>query len=153
VPVGQEPLTGMLPDQAPAATHAVALVEDQLSVELLPLVIELGLALKLTTGAAAFTDTVADCEALPPLPVQVSKYVALVVRAPVDRVPWVGWLPDHAPEAVQLVALVEVQLSVALPPLVTALGPTLKVRVGVGDLTDTVADCDALPPGPEQVRV
>ena len=49
----------------------VALVDDQLIVEALPLVIELGLALTLTVGAAALTETVADCAALPPDPVQV----------------------------------------------------------------------------------
>jgi hypothetical protein len=61
--------------------------------------------------------------------------------------------PDHAPEAMQVVAFVAVQFRVALPPVAIALGPTLKFTVGVGDLMDTVADCDALPPGPEQVSV
>jgi hypothetical protein len=32
----------------------------------------LGLALKVTDGAGAVTETVADCAALPPAPVQVS---------------------------------------------------------------------------------
>ena len=71
-PVDWEPLTGIVPDQAPEALQAVALVEDQLKVALLPLVSELGLALKVTVGAAALTDTVADCAAEPPGPVQVS---------------------------------------------------------------------------------
>ncbi len=62
-------------------------------------------------------------------------------------------LPDHAPEAVQVVALAETQVSVALPPLVIALGPTLRLTVGTGDFTVTVADCAALPPGPVQVKV
>jgi hypothetical protein len=51
-----------------------------------------------------------------------------------------GLLPDQAPEAVQAVALVADQFRVALAPLVIALGPTLKVTVGVGDLMETVAD-------------
>jgi hypothetical protein len=34
-----------------------------------------------------------------------------------------------------------------------ALGPTLKLTVGGGDLTVTVVDCAALPPGPEQLSV
>jgi hypothetical protein len=62
----------MLPDHAPDAEHNVAFVTDQVSVDLLPLVTELGLALRLTVGAGDFTDTVADCVALPPAPVQVS---------------------------------------------------------------------------------
>ena len=67
-----EPLTALLPDQAPEAVHDVALVDDQLNVEAPPLAMVLGLAVKLTVGAAAVTETVADCVALPPVPVQVS---------------------------------------------------------------------------------
>ena len=66
-----EPLTGLLPDQAPEAVQEVALVADQVKVELLPLITELGLALRLIVGAGDFTDTVADCAALPPAPEQV----------------------------------------------------------------------------------
>ena len=47
-------------------------MEDQLIVDALPLVIELGFAPSVTVGADALTDTVADCAALPPAPVQVS---------------------------------------------------------------------------------
>ncbi len=61
--------------------------------------------------------------------------------------------PDQAPEAVQAVAFVADQFNVALPPLVIALGPTLKVTVGVGDLIETVADWAAVPPAPAQVNV
>ncbi len=70
-----------------------------------------------------------------------------------DCVPCTAFVPDQAPEAVQEVALVADQFNVALPPLTTALGPTLRLTVGVGDLMDTVADWAALPPGPEQVSV
>ena len=62
-------------------------------------------------------------------------------------------VPDQAPEAVQELAFMADQFSVALLPLVTALGPTLKLRVGVGGLTETVTDWDALPLGPVQVNV
>jgi hypothetical protein len=51
--------------------QAVALVEDHVSAELAPLVIELGFALKVTVGAGEWTLTVADCAALPPGPVHV----------------------------------------------------------------------------------
>ena len=73
-PVDCEPLVALPPDQPPEAVQAVALVVDQLRVELLPLTMELGLAVKLTVGGgvAAVTETVADWEALPPGPVQVS---------------------------------------------------------------------------------
>jgi len=66
-----EPLVALLPDQAPDAVHEVALVEDQLSVEEAPLAIVLGLALICTVAVGcAVTVTVADCEAVPPVPVQ-----------------------------------------------------------------------------------
>ncbi len=67
-----EPLTALLPDQAPEAVQEVALVLDHVRVELAPLATVLGLAVKLTVGAADVTVTVADCAALPPAPVQVS---------------------------------------------------------------------------------
>ena len=61
----------MAPDHAPEAVHEVALLEDQVNVEAPPRSTVLGLALKLTVGAGfALTVTVADCAAVPPLPVQ-----------------------------------------------------------------------------------
>jgi hypothetical protein len=62
-------------------------------------------------------------------------------------------LPDQVPEAAHEVALAEVQLSVAVPPLLIALGPTLRLTVGAAAFTETVAVCAALPPGPLQLRV
>jgi hypothetical protein len=153
-PLDWEPLIALLPDQPPEAVHAVALLEAQVRVELLPLATVLGLALMLTvTVGFALTDTVADCAALPPGPVQLSVYVELAFSAPVDWVPFTALLPDQAPEAVQEVAFVAVQFNVALLPLLMALGPTLKVTVGAAALMETVADWVAVPPGPEQARV
>ena len=60
-------------------------------------------------------------------------------------------LPDHAPEAVQEVALVEDQLNVDAPPLATVLGLAVRVSVGAGGVTETVTVCVALPPVPVQV--
>ncbi len=68
-----EPLTALAPDHAPEAVHEVALVDDQVKLALLPLVIVLGLAVKATVGAGGVTDTVLDCVALPPGPVQLSE--------------------------------------------------------------------------------
>ena len=67
-----EPFAGLLPDQAPDAVQAVAWVADQLSNEALPLTTVLGLAVSVTAGADVVTETVADCVALLPVPVQVS---------------------------------------------------------------------------------
>jgi len=52
--------------------QAVALVDDQVNDDAAPLLTVVGLAARVTVGAGEVTDTVADCVALPPLPVQVS---------------------------------------------------------------------------------
>jgi hypothetical protein len=69
----------------------------------------------------------------------------------VDWVPLAALTPDHAPEAVQEVAFVAVQVNVALLPLATVLGFAAKVTAGAGEVTDTVVDCVALPPPPVHV--
>ena len=71
-PVDCEPLTGLLPDQAPEAEHEVAFATDHISVELVPFAMVLEAARRLTVGADDFTETVADWVALPPAPVQVN---------------------------------------------------------------------------------
>jgi hypothetical protein len=131
----------------------VALVDDQVKVEPLPLATVLGFALRATVGAGGVTETVTDCVALPPAPVQVSEYVVLAVRAPVDCDPLTALVPDHAPEALHEVALVDDQVRVELAPLVTVLGLALRLTVAVGfGLTVTVVDWMALPPAPLQVN-
>lgn len=144
-----DPLGALGPDQAPDAVHEVALLDDQVSVEAPPLLIVLGLALKLTVaGVCPLTVTVAVCDALPPVPLHVRVYTEVVVSAPVDCEPVTCLTPDQAPEPVHDVALVDDQVSVELPPLDTALGPALSMTVGAAGLTETVADCVALPPAP-----
>ncbi len=59
-PVDDEPLVALAPDQGPEAAHEVALVEDHVSVELAPLAMVLGLALRLMVGAGGVTETVTD---------------------------------------------------------------------------------------------
>jgi hypothetical protein len=70
-PVLCEPLVGSFPLHPPDAEQEVALEDDQANVEAAPLLTVLGLAARLTVGAGVVTVTVADCEALPPAPVQV----------------------------------------------------------------------------------
>jgi hypothetical protein len=78
----------------------------------------------------------------------------LAVSAPVVCEPLVAALaPDQAPDAIQDVALVADQVSKALLPLATVLGPAVKLTVGAGVVTDTVADWAAVPPLPVQLRV
>jgi hypothetical protein len=149
-----EPAVGFEPLQPPEAVQAVASVDDQVNAEVAPLLTVAGVAVRVTAGAGVVTDTVADCTALPPLPVQLRVYVELAARAPVVCEPLTGLAPDHDPEAVQAVALVADQISVELLPLATVLGLAAKPMVGTGCVTETVADCVALlPPVPVQARV
>jgi hypothetical protein len=75
------------------------------------------------------------------------------VSALLDCEPLIALLPDQPPEALQEVALLEDHVRVEAPPWATVLGLALKATVTVGcALTETVADCAALPPAPEHVR-
>ena len=97
--------------------------------------------------------TVVDCDAEPPLPEQVRVYFVVAVRAAVVCDPAVAIEPAQPPEAVHEVALVDDQDRVELLPLAMVLGLALKLTVGAGEVTVTVADCAALPPAPVQVSV
>lgn len=102
---------------------------------------------------AASTVTVADALVVPPDPVQARVNVLVTVSGPVDSpvLLEIALLPDHAPEATQELALLEDQLSVEDPPLVTEPGFAESKTVGRGS-TVTVAEALALPPEPVQVR-
>ena len=54
--------------------------------------------------------------------------------------PFVGSLPDQPPEPVQVLALLEDQLNVADPPLLTVVGLALRLTAGAGVETLTVTD-------------
>jgi hypothetical protein len=141
-PVDCEPLSACVPLQPPDAVQAVALLVDQLRVALAPFATVLGEALKEMVGGGAgeVTDTLVACVALPPAPVQVSVNVLLALSAPVDCEPLKALLPDQPPEALQAVALFEVQDNVALAPLVTVLGLAVIDTVGEAGVTVTVVD-------------
>jgi hypothetical protein len=69
-------------------------------------------------------------------------------------VPLAAFVPFQPPEAMHDVALVELQVSVADPPLAIGLGLAVSVAVGTGlaGVTLTVAPVAALlPPEPVQV--
>jgi hypothetical protein len=146
------PEMALLPDQASEAVQEVALVEDQVSVDDPPLVIDAGFAASDTVGTGGNTVTVADALAVPPGPVQARANVLVLVNAPLGWLPEIVWVPDHAPEARQEVALVEDQVSVEDPPLATNVGFAASDTVGTGGVTVTVADALAVPPGPVQAR-
>ena len=148
-PVDSLPFKDFEPDQSPVAVHDVAFVEDQVNVEELPLGMLVGLALKVSVGGGN-TVTVTLRVIAPPAPVQLKSNVLVFASAPVDALAIVAFVPDHAPEAVQDVALVEDQVSVAAFPTNTLVGLALKVSVGSGR-TVTITFEEVLPPSPTQV--
>jgi hypothetical protein len=98
-PVDWEPLTPLPPDQAPDAVHAVASLAAQVSVDEPPELTVLGLVCKVTCGAWEVTVTVADCDADPPGPAQVSSNSVLFVSGPLVQVPLTGSNPFQPPLA------------------------------------------------------
>ena len=149
-PVEAVPLTALVPDQAPEAVQLVALVVDHVSVDALPLATLVGEAPKVSIGGSMVT--FAFCETLPPGPLQLSVKVEFVVSAPVDAVPATALVPDQAPDAVQLVALVLDHVNVDAAPLATLVGEALKVSVGAGRIvTPTLRLTE--PPAPLQLSV
>jgi hypothetical protein len=126
-PVDALPEVALLPDQAPDAVQEVALVEDQLRVDDPPLVTDVGFAEIDTVGAGGgggvfVTLTWAERLALPFGPLQVSEKLLLVLSGPVDWLPEVALLPDHAPVATHDTVFVELHVSVETPPLATDVG-------------------------------
>jgi len=108
---------------------------------------------RVAVPVVAATVTVADWAAEPPAPVQVKVNFVVVVIPGVLCEPLVGSAPLQPFEALQDVALVDVQVSIDVAPLCTVVGLAPKVTTGAGGVTDTVADCPALPPAPVQVSV
>jgi hypothetical protein len=102
---------------------------------------------------AAAVVTVADCAAEPPEPVHVSVYLVVVVSAAVCCEPLMASEPLQPPDAAHAVAPVEDHVNIDVAPLATVLGVAVKVTVGAGVVTVTIAVCAALPPAPVHVRV
>ncbi len=68
--------------------------------------------------------------------------------------PLVAIGPDQLPEAVQEVALVELQVRVAALPDTTLVGFAVRMSVGAAAVvTVTITDWPMLPPAPVQVSV
>ena len=137
-PVLCVPLVALLPLQPPVAVHEVALVELHVSVELPPLATEVGFAVSVTVGVPGTVTVVVAALLTPLAPTQVKEYTVVAVRAPVLCVPLVALLPLQPPVAVHEVALVELHVSVELPPLAITDGFAINVTVGAG-ITVTVA--------------
>jgi hypothetical protein len=115
-----------------------------------------------TAAIGALTVNFATLVPLAPLsaPEQLSMYAEVPAELGVTcKVPLVFWVPLQAPLAVQDVAFVDDQVSMALWPSAIEVGSTERVTVGAGGggggavFTVSCADACALPPAPLQLRV
>ena len=149
------PFVAFVPLQPPEAVQLDALLVVHVKVDDSPLTTEAGLAVSVTDGALDATVTVAVRLALPPAPAQVSVKLVVAASAPVDWLPLVDFVPLQPPDAAQLDALLELQLSVDAEPLATVDGLTDRVTDGGagGTVTETETVWLTLPPVPEQVSV
>ena len=137
----------------PEAVHEVALVELHVSVDASPLAMVAGFAVSVAVGLGA-TVTVAVAAVLVPLvPVHVREYVVFAVSAPVDWLPLVAFAPANVPpEAVHEVALVELHVSVDVPPLAIVVGLAVRVAVGMVPIVTVAVAAVLVPPAPGQVN-
>jgi hypothetical protein len=148
------PLIPREPLQPWLAVQVVALVVVQVSVLACPEVIEAGLGVSVTTGAGmVVTVTVAERLRDPPGPVQLRLYWVVLVGDTCSE-PLVGLVPVKVPPlALQVVALVALQVSVLDCPEVITAGLGVSETVGVGGApTVTVTDFVVVPPIPPQAR-
>jgi hypothetical protein len=130
----------------------VALLLDQLSVEVFPCVIEAGLAENDPDGGAT-TVTVVCCVVVPPAElVSVSVYVVVADGDTLTDPPETG-VTDPTPLLIEaLVAPLLDQVSVVLLPDVIVAGLAVSVPAGAA-ITVTVTCCVVVPPGPVKVKV
>lgn len=142
------PLAARVPLHPPVAVQALAFVELHFNSEVPPLGTTVGYTLSVVAGTI-LTRT-EDAALLPPGPVQVNEYALGKLRAPVLCAPLVGKTPLQPPDAVQDVALAELQVSVEAAPPATTVGLAVSVTAAAGMMaTDAVAGL-LLPPAPEQ---
>ena len=137
----------------PVAVQEVALVELQVSVEAAPLTTAVGFAVSVAVGLGAMATVAVAAVLVPPVPVHFNVYVVVAVKAPVPWLPLVPFAPAKVPPvAVQDVALVELQVSVELPPLAIDVGLADSVAVGTGAMATVAAAAVLVPPVPVQVN-
>ena len=144
---------GFDPLQPPLPVQAVALVVLHVKVVVPPDVTTVGAALKEIVGGTDDTVTVDIAELEPPAPLHPSVKVEVALSAEMTSVPLVVFEPDHAPEAVQDVALVLLHVSVVELPAITAVGFAVSVTVGCVAEIVTVVVVEVVPPGPVQPSV
>jgi hypothetical protein len=121
------------PVQAFDAVQLVVFVDDHVSFDVPPDATDVGDADNVSVGAV-LVDPVTVTEAVrvtePPLPVHVSVKLEFAVSAFVVKVPERAVRPDHAPEAAQLSAYADFQVSCDVEPDVMEVGDADNVSTG-----------------------
>jgi hypothetical protein len=87
---------------------------------------------------------------VPPAPLQVRKYDVVAASAPVPWLPLVASVPLQPLDAVHEVALVELHVSVDVPPVPTTSG--YAVKVAAGTTFTRAVDAALVPPMPVHVK-
>jgi hypothetical protein len=132
----------------------VALVELQVSVDVPPLTIVVGLAVSVAVGLGAMVTVAVAAVLVPPVPLQVREYVVFAVSTPVDWLPLVAFAPANVPPvAVHEVALVELHVSVDVPPLAIVVGFAVRLAVGMVPIVTVAVAAVLVPPAPAHVSV
>lgn len=132
VAVGETDCDPLTATDAPFRVALTALVDVQVRVELPPLAIDVGLALITAVGPLEPTVTVAWAVALVPVEFLTTKVYVVVVVGETDCDPFTA---TEAPFRVALAALVDVQVSVELPPDAIEVGLALIAAVGAFEAT------------------
>ena len=149
----------LAPVHAPAAVHAVALEDAQVSESGEPAVPVEG-ADRVSVGAGvegplgvAVTCTVLDCDDVPPVPEQLSVYVTgpATPGAVTVSLPDAAFAPAHPADALQDPASVTDHVSAMLLETTTVAGAEKVIAGGATEVTLALREMD--PPGPEQERV
>jgi hypothetical protein len=119
-----------VPLQPPEAAQESALLEDQVSVEVPPVAAAVGSAASVTVGGFKLTVAVAGA-LVPPAPAHVIEKIAFPVNTSLLCEPFAPSIPLHPPEAVQDVALLEVQVSITELPTSTVVCEAVSDAVGM----------------------
>jgi hypothetical protein len=147
------PLGCFAPLQPPDAVQAAAFVLFHERVDDPPEVTLVGFALNVSVGAGGvptLTVTLCICPE-PPLPEHCNENVVAAMMLLIVSLPEVGFVPLHPPEAVQLVALLDDQVSCVLPPALTDVGFAESEPVGAGTGVGPGSSCSESSP-PQAAR-
>jgi hypothetical protein len=148
-PVDWVPPAANVPLHPLDAVQDVALSDVHVSVDASPGAMTEGLTANVAVGIRL---TAALALAVPPGPVQDKEYEVGPTIGPLLWLPLAASAPLHPPDAVQDVALLEVQVSVDDAPAATADGDAVRVTLGAARMLTVTATGALTPLGPAHVR-